>query len=517
MMVLPIVMLVLLGGFGVAFFVITKKQQKATSVIENNTKTTSSNKSNSNKKENKTNTIPKEDVFKFMEFDKIMDNMIIQNKGTKFTMIVQCKGINYDLMSDVEQLSIEEGFITFLNTLRYPIQLYVQAQNLDLKGTIKVYKENISHVKEDFETANEEYNKVNEAFDSTKDEINKVKNKRNKILNVYEYANDIVNYVERISLNKSLLQRSFYVIFSYNSSEINAVDSFSKDEIINICYNELVTRAQSIISGLSSCSVTGRLLDSNEVADVLYTAYNRDDKGLMSVREALDSGFYRLYSTSEDIFSKKQTKLQEEIDNEARIKALEALKQSIKDGEYISPRIRQLDIEEQVSKKASEIVRRENVPTDIKEKANEKLIEDYRKEKKEILEKASEEHGELLNTLGLATEDNSDENSADEINAGIDKQKQGKENSKETSSNDIVNDKTGTEAPEKVISDEENNKKDTVVEKPIVQKIKLEDKDLNFDDRLGESFDINLSDDLTNESVNKNDSDATSSENDSII
>ena len=91
-----------------------------------------------NKKE-KTHEMRKEDVFDFMEFDEISDNMIIQNKGTRYTMMIQCKGINYDLMSDVEQLSVEEGFITFLNTLTSPIQLYVQAQNLDLKGTIKVY------------------------------------------------------------------------------------------------------------------------------------------------------------------------------------------------------------------------------------------------------------------------------------------------------------------------------------------------------------------------------------------
>ena len=213
-------------------------------------------------------------------------------------------------MSDVEQLAVEEGFITFLNTLTAPIQLYVQAQNLDLKGTIKVYKDHVDKIREEFENVNNEYNRINEAFDSTQDEINKISKERNKTLNVYEYASDIVNYVERISLNKSLLQRTFFVLVSYHSSEINAIDRFSKDEIRNICYNELVTRAQSIINGLASCSVSGRILNSNEVADVLYTAYNRDDKGLMSVREALDSGFYRLYSTTEDIFLKKQAKLQ---------------------------------------------------------------------------------------------------------------------------------------------------------------------------------------------------------------
>ena len=65
-------------------------------------------------------------VFNFMEFDKIEDNMIVQKKGKKFLMVVKCQGINYDLMSGVEKNSVEQGFIQYLNTLRTPIQIYIQ-------------------------------------------------------------------------------------------------------------------------------------------------------------------------------------------------------------------------------------------------------------------------------------------------------------------------------------------------------------------------------------------------------
>ena len=510
--IIPIVMLVILGGFGLFLLVFTKKQEKKEEGESKSQKT-----GGTSSKKNNTKELKKEDVFDFMEFDEISDNMIIQNKGTKFTMMIQCKGINYDLMSDVEQLAVEEGFITFLNTLTAPIQLYVQAQNLDLKGTIKVYKDHVDKIREEFENVNNEYNRINEAFDSTQDEINKISKERNKTLNVYEYASDIVNYVERISLNKSLLQRTFFVLVSYHSSEINAIDRFSKDEIRNICYNELVTRAQSIINGLASCSVSGRILNSNEVADVLYTAYNRDDKGLMSVREALDSGFYRLYSTTEDIFLKKQAKLQEEINNEARVKALEALKQSLQNGEYISPRIEQLNIEEQISKKASEIVRRENVPIDLKEKANEELIKEYRKTKKDLMDKASEEYQELADTLGVdigATEEiKKDEvNTKEVINADD-----------SLNVNDININKSVNETKESVDKKEEKNDDEMIdidfdptekapEEKPIVQKIEVEQSSFeynhdlanktrnesglnltgSFDDRLGSSDDDSI-------------------------
>lgn len=514
---IPIVMLVILGVFGIAFFVVVKKQNEG--IDSKSGKSSTSGKESSSKE--KKHEIKKEDVFDFMEFDEISDNMIIQNKGTRYTMMIQCKGINYDLMSDVEQLSVEEGFITFLNTLTSPIQLYVQAQNLDLKGTIKVYKQHVDKIKEEFENVNQEYNRVNEAFDSTKDEISKIEKERNKTLNVYEYASDIVNYVERISLNKSLLQRTFFVLVSYNSSEINAIDRFTKEEVRNICYNELVTRAQSIINGLAGCSVAGRILNSNEIADVLYTAYNRDDKGLMSVKEALDSGFYRLYSTSEDIFLKKQKKLQEEIDNEARIKALETLKESIKEGEYISPRIKQLDIEEQISKKASEIVRRENVPIDIKEKANEKLIQEFRKTKKDILEKAGAEYQELTETLGVDVGiDNNDikkdtglkeENTKNESNTEFD-----------TNTNDSSDNKEDIKTNINDIPKKPKDENSASEQRPIVQKIKIDDSNFEYNRNLANKsdndFDINLSDGFDDRMGSSRLDDSTSSsENDSII
>lgn len=511
---LPIVMLVILGAFGLFFLIYTKKQNQGLDGKEENT-----SKKNGQEKKKNTKETKKADVFDFMEFEEISDNMIIQNKGTRYTMMIQCKGINYDLMSDVEQLSVEEGFITFLNTLTAPIQLYVQAQNLDLKGTIKVYKEHVNKIKDEFDVVNDEYNKINEAFDSTQEEINKISRERNKTLNVYEYASDIVNYVERISLNKSLLQRTFFVLVSYNSSEINAIDRFSKEEVRNICYNELVTRAQSIINGLSACSVSGRILNSNEIADVLYTAYNRDDKGLMNVREALDSGFYRLYSTTEDIFLKKQRKLQEEIDNEARIKALEALKKSITDGEYISPRIEQLDVEEQISKKASEVVRRENVPTDLKEKANEELIKEFRKTKKDLLEKAGEEYQELVDALGVdvgldstnndkevkkETQTNTTETTENKVDEKIEAVKQEKAEIKEDNTKkDIEKNElddinlSGVEF-EEVEKKEEINTPDSVeMEKPIVKKIEIDQSNFEYNDNISkksnDDFDSNLS------------------------
>lgn len=395
-LIFPMILLGIMMVFGAVFLIVTKKQERANSI--NKVEKSKGANPKSSKSSHNGDTVKKEDVFKFMEFDKILDNMIVQSNGTKFTMAIKCKGINYDLMSDVEQLAVEEGFITFLNTLRYPIQLYVQAQNVDLKGAINKYKQNVVGIKNEFETINAEYNKVIDSFDSTEDETKKIEDERTKVLNVYEYASDIIQYVERLSLNKSLLQRNFYVLVSYYTSEITSSDKFTKEEIINLCYSELITRAQSITSALSACSVSGEVLNSNELADLLYNAYNRDDKSLLSVKEALDSGFYRLYSISKDAFDKKTEMLAEEVRNEAKIKALSAIKKSIEEGTYVSPKLDEIDFEEQSSKLANEMIKNEDIPAEIKKDAQKIVLEDYKVKKNKIIHEIRDEKIAIMNT-----------------------------------------------------------------------------------------------------------------------
>ena len=107
-----------------------------------------------------TGNLTQESIFDFMEFDEIVDNMIVRKNGTQYIMILQCNGVNYDLMSEDEKISVEEGFVQFLNTLRFPIQLYVQAQNIDLKHVVTDYKNYIAPLQEEYA----KYNKLYEEF-----------------------------------------------------------------------------------------------------------------------------------------------------------------------------------------------------------------------------------------------------------------------------------------------------------------------------------------------------------------
>lgn len=408
MVIIPIIFLIIMFVFFIIYLILSKRQENTLKTIDDSGKIKEDNNENVNNKTNiekstkETSTTStakseykKEDVYKLMEFDRILDDMIVQKGGSRFTMAIQCKGINYDLMSEVEQLSVEEGFITFLNTLKYPIQLYVQAQNIDLKSAIDKYRVNVAPLKEKYEEINNKYTKVVSAFDADETEVQSVTKERDSISNVYEYAADIIKYVEKMSVNKNLLQRKFFVLVSYNTSEIIAIDKFSKEEVVEMCSTELVTRCRAIISALSSCSVSGKILTSNELADLLYSAYNRDDKGIMSVKEAIDSGFFRLYSTSEDAFTRKQEALEEYIKGEAKIRALKAMKHVIENGTLETQASETLEQEEEISRRATNMVKNSGYEPEFENAVSKKILTDFRETKK-ILSEADASEKEMI-------------------------------------------------------------------------------------------------------------------------
>lgn len=256
--------------------------------------------------------LTRESIFEFMEFDEIVDNMIVRKNGTQFVMILQCNGVNYDLMSEAEKISVEEGFVSFLNTLRFPIQLYVQSRTLNLRDIISEYKARV-------DTLTVEIEKIDAKIAQAKVSGNKalrekLEFEKRRKTNILEYGVDITDYVDKLSANRNVLQQKTYVVVTYYSAEMGTgLDRYSKDEIYNMCFAELYTRCQNIASALATSQITSSILDSEQLAELLYIAYNRDEAELLQISKALDSQFDALYSTGKDVLKKKQEKLDQEI------------------------------------------------------------------------------------------------------------------------------------------------------------------------------------------------------------
>lgn len=270
----------------------------------------------------------KQSIFSFMEFDKIEDNMIVQKNGKRYLMVVECQGINYDLMSRMEKNAVEEGFSQFLNTLRHPIQIYTQSRTINLDSSLENYKHRVDGIKEELDRKENQYKQMAQSGRYDEKQLQKYKFEITKQRNLYEYGKDIIFNTERMSLNKNVLRKQYYIIIPYYASEAGN-DLFDKDEIRNIAFSELYTKAQSIIRTLAACSVVGKVLDSYELVDLLYNAYNRDEAETYGMKKALQAGYDELYITAQDVLDKKiralDAQIQEKALQEARM-AIEEVK-----------------------------------------------------------------------------------------------------------------------------------------------------------------------------------------------
>jgi Ca2+/Na+ antiporter len=262
----------------------------------------------------KTKTFNVGSIFDFMEFDKIEDNMIIQKKGKRFIMVVECQGINYDLMSQAEKVSVEEGFVQFLNTLSHPIQIYTQTRKINLESSLQTYKTEVDKLEQEYQRQTLRYRQVMQSPNATDEQRKQALYEYTKQKNLYEYGKDIIYNTEKMSLNKNILNKKYYVVIPYYSEEVG---DYAQEEIREMAFSELYTKAQSIIRTLSVCGVTGKVMTSTELVDLLYVAYNRDDADVYGIDKALKAGYNELYSTAPDYMDKKMRMLDEQIARDA--------------------------------------------------------------------------------------------------------------------------------------------------------------------------------------------------------
>lgn len=385
-----IVMLVVLFLLVIIYFIIKaktnpKKEKKAKdNISQANTK-------NNTQKSTAIN-YNKQSIYSFMEFDKIEDNMIVRKNGNKFLMVIECQGVNYDLMSGLEKNSVEQGFIQFLNTLRYPIQIYVQTRTVNLESGIIKYKDRINAIRDRLQKKQMEYTRK-EAMGYSPIELNKARLEVTREQNLYEYGVDLVNNTERMSLNKNILRKHYYIIIDYVPEDINTSD-YGKDEITGMAFSELYTKAQTIISALAVCNVNGKILDSNGLAELLYIAYNRDDAEIYDLEKALNAGYDELYSTGEDVLQKRMKELDEKIERDAQQLANDSLREAMAETEE-QKRVREKEEQmDQLIKQMAQIIIEENqelVGSDVAEKAKEKVTKQKRTRKK--VSKTEEEEG----------------------------------------------------------------------------------------------------------------------------
>ena len=198
-----------------------------------------------------------------LQIAEIRDGIVIMNDGS-YRAVVMCKAINFDLMSLQEQESVEYSYQGFLNSLYFPIQIFIHSQQIDLKP----YIERLDRLRAEHD---------------------------NMLLAML--IDDYVDYIDSLSAQANIMDKEFYVVIPFfphvdpkkkvsqsKNFFVGFVGLFNNKEqhvVVNEAdlenaKTELRNRVQASLSGLMQCGVQGLPLDTQELIELYYNVYNPD-------------------------------------------------------------------------------------------------------------------------------------------------------------------------------------------------------------------------------------------------
>lgn len=183
-------------------------------------------------------------VQEFLPFKDIRDGTIVLSDH-KYRAIIECSATNYNLKTPAERASIEASFQRFLNTITFPITFFMQTKVIDNSKRLQMMHEEIKATLIEFP---------------------------NMASYAEQYERDMSDLNGKIGNSQ---QKKRYIIIPYD--EVVLLDNLTEDEKVNYAAKEIRNRCNIIMSNLESVGVISRILSTEELVELVYSCYNRDD------------------------------------------------------------------------------------------------------------------------------------------------------------------------------------------------------------------------------------------------
>lgn len=198
-----------------------------------------------------------------LQIAEIRDGIVIMNDGS-YRSVVMVNSINFDLMSRSEQEAVEYNYQNFLNSLFFPIQIFIRSQKVDMTP----YIEKLDRIRAEHD---------------------------NMLLSLL--MDDYVGYIEALAQQTNIMDKKFYIVipffphvavqkqFTQQKNFITGFAAlFNKTEqhvVINEAdlakaKDELRNRVQTVLDGLQQCNIQALPLDTQELIELYYDTYNPD-------------------------------------------------------------------------------------------------------------------------------------------------------------------------------------------------------------------------------------------------
>lgn len=201
----------------------------------------------------------------FLPFEDVKDGMILLG-GHKYRAVVEASSTNYNLKTDKEKELIEISFQRFLNSLTFPVTFFIQTKVMDNSKMLALLEEEMKSAVAQFPNL-EDYGNI--------------------------YFHEMMNLNGYIGNNK---QKKKYIIIPYE--EALQLPDLSEEEKYDYSVKELYTRASIIVDGLGSIGVKAKILDTKELAELVFSTYHKDNYS--QIENITNGEFLTLMTEAED-------------------------------------------------------------------------------------------------------------------------------------------------------------------------------------------------------------------------
>ena len=198
-----------------------------------------------------------------LQIAEIRDGIVIMNDGS-YRSVVMVKSINFDLMSPQEQESVEYAYQGFLNSLYFPVQIFIRSQKVDLQPYIE--------------------------------KLDKIRTEHDNML-LALLMDDYIGYIDQLAQQTNIMDKKFYLVIPYfpvvdvqkalsqSKNFFSGVAGLFNNKEDHVVINEaelekakteLRNRVQAVLAGLLQCNIQGLPLDTQELIELYYDTYNPD-------------------------------------------------------------------------------------------------------------------------------------------------------------------------------------------------------------------------------------------------
>lgn len=231
-----------------------------------------------------------------LEFDNIEvcndDCALVRVNDNEYLGYLEVKGTPFNLLSYKERINLEESFGDLLNGISYNIQFYVPSRSLNLDTFSLRYEQKVKELGKKVEELEKSLSNSNEKdYDYIYSNLMKANNQ-------YEYAVKLLNYFIERNIDTKLLERRYYIVLNFIFDSSKYENELSKEEILQVAFNDIVNRADVIRNTLEKMKLSSKFLNGMEVAELLYSSYNKEDADNLRLSNVVAARYNHLYTTS---------------------------------------------------------------------------------------------------------------------------------------------------------------------------------------------------------------------------